>query len=78
MGIEIIGYNSVYYSKKTQSYFEESDDSLELDDEKISISGSEARKMFNNNKLPPSWYMRSEISKMILKSIKAKKNVFIK
>ena len=77
LGIEIIGYNAVNYSKKTQSYFEESDDSLELDDEKISISGTEARKMFNNNKLPPSWYMRPKISKMIMKSIKAKEPVFL-
>jgi ATP sulfurylase len=77
LGIEIIGYNSVYYSKKTQSHFEESDDSVELDDEKISISGSEARKMFKNNKLPPSWYMRPKISKMIMKSIKAKESVFL-
>jgi len=77
LGIEIIGYNSVYYSKKHQSYFEESTDSLELDDKKISISGSEAREMFNNNKLPPSWYMRPKISKMIMESIKAKEPVFL-
>ena len=77
MGIEIISYNSVYYSKKYQSYFEESVDSQESDDDKLSISGSEARKMFNNNKLPPSWYMRTKISNMIMESMKSKSRVFI-
>ena len=76
--IEIIKYNTVYYSKKHQSYLEELNEKLDLNNnDKMSISGTEARKMFSEHKAPPAWYMRPEISKMIIESIKAKENVFI-
>ncbi len=77
MGIEILRFNPVHYSKKDRAYFEQVGDSLEAEDEIISISGSEAREMFNNNKLPPSWYIRPKISKMILTSIKDGIPVFL-
>ena len=77
LGIEIIRFNSVVYSKKNKAYIEQFVDSIELETGNISISGSEAREMFNNNKLPPSWYMRTKISKMIMKSINKKEAVFL-
>jgi len=79
LGIEIIKYNTVYYSKKHRAYLEESNEKLlENNDDKMSISGTEARLMFNKLVAPPSWYMRPEISKMIIELIKAKKDVFVK
>ena len=77
LGIEILRFNPVYYSKKDRAYFEQVGDSFEAENENISISGSEAREMFNNKKLPPSWYIRPKISKMILASIKDGDPVFL-
>ncbi len=50
---------------------------MQIDNIKFSISGTEARQMLIEQKAPPSWYMRPEISKMLINSIKAKNNVFI-
>ena len=78
LGIEIIHYNSVYYSQKHQSYLEESKEDLNISkNDKISISGTEIRRMFLEKKVPPTWYMRSEISNMIVESIKAKEDIFV-
>ena len=76
--IKIIKYNTVYYSKKHQSYLEELNENLDINNnDKMSISGTEARNMLSEHKAPPEWYMRPEISKMIIESIKAKEDVFI-
>ena len=47
-------------------------------DEMMHISGTEARQMFLNSKYPPTWYMRKEISKIILNALKKNKRVFVK
>ena len=79
LGIEIIKYDTVFYSKKHLTYFQESNENVHVSNEdKLSISGTEARQMFHEQKAPPSWYMRPEISKMLIDSIKAKEDVFIK
>ena len=79
LGIEIIKYDTVFYSKKHLTYFEESNENVHVSNEdKLSISGTDARQMFHEQKAPPSWYMRPEISKMLIDSIKAKEDVFIK
>ena len=79
LGIEIIKYDTVFYSKKHLTYFEEFNENFHVNnDDKLSISGTEARQMLNEQKAPPSWYMRPEISKMLIDSIKAKEDVFIK
>lgn len=41
-----------------------------------SISGSEARSFINENKCPPSWLMREEMSEMILKGMKQGQRIF--
>ena len=79
LGIEIIKFGNVYYSKDQKQYFEETNEKLsENINGKMSISGTDARKMFNEKKAPPEWYMRPEISKMIIKSLEEKDEVFIK
>tara|TARA_Y100000590_G_scaffold469645_1_gene658862 strand:+ start:604 stop:2841 length:2238 start_codon:yes stop_codon:yes gene_type:complete len=76
-GMQIIKYNTVYYSKKNKTYIEEDEKLNVPNNDKLSISGSEARRMFNTEKMPPDWYMRPEISKMVIKSIKEKEDVFV-
>jgi len=78
LGIEIIKFDTVNYYKNQKRYFEETDEELNEDtDEKISISGSEAREMFEQRKVPPNWYMRSKISSMIIESLNAQEKVFV-
>jgi len=46
--------------------------------DKLFISGTEARNLFNNYKSPPEWFMRAEISNMIINALKHGKEVFVK
>ena len=46
--------------------------------DKLSISGTEARQMLKKCKRPPDWFMRTEISDMIIRSIKKGEEVFVK
>jgi len=79
LGIKIIKFNPVYYSKNNKSYCEENNKNpKEKKIEKMILSGTEARNMFNNKIVPPNWYMRRKISNMIMASIEAKEEVFLK
>lgn len=78
LGIEIIHFNTVYYSKSRDSYIEDDFTSTKDERDISSISGTEARKLFRDCIAPPSWYMRPEISEMIINSIKTGKEVFEK
>ena len=63
------------YSEDNDNYIKVSD----AENEKIkSISGTEARKMLKNGEIPPSWYMREEISNYVIDAIKNRKEVFVK
>ena len=77
LGIEIIKFNNVYYSKSHNKYIEQLDETNIDKHDKFEISGSEVREMFLDGQIPPKWYMRSKISKMIIDSIKSKKDVFV-
>jgi pyruvate kinase len=80
LGIKIIKFNEVFYSKKINSYVHENDHfprSDEKDKLRI-ISGSQARAMFLKGEAPPSWFMRPEISRMVLNALKNGKQVFEK
>ena len=79
LGIEIIQFNTVYYSKSQRKFVESNNSKISNDNiDKVSISGTEARQLLKNHKKPPSWYMRPEISEMIISSIKAGEEVFVK
>ena len=79
LGIEIIHFNTVYHSKSQKSFKEwESSAPSNDKDDVLSISGTEARQLLKNQIKPPSWFMRPEISKMIIDSIKDGEEVFVK
>ena len=79
LGIEIIKFNPVHYSKDQEDYFEETSKKPNKNiNGRMDISGTKARDMFNEQIIPPSWYMRPEISNMIIESLKAKEEVFVK
>ena len=72
LGIKIIRFDEVTYSKKYDKYGE----NLSADD-KMSISGRELRNKFLQNKIPPKWMMRKEISQMILDRIRNGEEIFV-
>ena len=47
------------------------------ENEKVRISGTEARGIFERGELPPSWFIRPEISQMILEAMKNGEQVFV-
>jgi sulfate adenylyltransferase len=80
LGMKIIKFNEVFYSKKINSYVHENDHFPRTDekDKLRIISGSQARAMFLKGEAPPSWFMRPEISRMVLNALKNGKQVFEK
>ena len=62
-------------------YSEEKEDYIKLSDSGKwsikSISGTKARRMLKNGEIPPTWYMRKEISNYVIDSIKNGKDVFV-
>jgi sulfate adenylyltransferase len=77
LGIKPIKFNNVCYSAKLKSYvYTKSDLSNPREKGILSISGTEAREMFKNGKVPPEWFMRPEISNMIVKAIQKGESVF--
>ena len=78
IGITPVRFNKVFYSERVGGHVHESDDEgAHREEEKMHISGTEARKMFLEGKMPPEWFMRPEISKMIIKMVKDGEEVFI-
>ena len=75
IGMKLIILDEFAYSKEKKSYINISKNG---NHDIETISGSDARKMFYDNKKPPNWYIREEISNFIIDRIKKGKEVFIK
>ena len=78
LGIKIVKFHEIFYSKKLQNYVHEngnSPDHEERDKLRI-ISGSQARAMFLKGERPPSWFMRPEISNIVLDAVNRGEQVF--
>ena len=74
LGITPLIFDEYIYSQKRNNYINRNS----LGKEKLnSISGTEARELFNNNQKPPSWYMRKEISSYIINALNSEKEVFV-
>lgn len=77
LGIKIVKFNEIFYSKKLNRYIQENGKSLDEESDKLSlISGSQARAMFLSGERPPDWFMRPEISDIVLVAIKNGEQVF--
>lgn len=77
LGIKPVKFNNVFYSKELNSHVHDDSGSPSVQGEKMSISGTQAREMLKKGEIPPEWFMRSEVSSLIVKAIKNKKKVFI-
>ncbi len=78
LGIKPIRFGKVFYSKKLSQYLHEPETDGHDEADKLHISGTEARKMFEQGDVPPDWFMRKEISGLISKAIKRGEEVFVK
>ena len=76
LGIEILTFNDVYFSKSKNDYIEKVNN-LDPDDV-MSISGTKAREILKSLQIPPTWFMRKEVSEMIINSIRNNEEVFVK
>ncbi|MDH3692422.1 MAG: sulfate adenylyltransferase, partial [Gammaproteobacteria bacterium] len=76
IGIKVVKFEEVFYSKSAKDYVHKTGDSYREED-RLAISGSTARQMFERKEAPPSWFMRPEISEMILQAINNGEQVFV-
>ena len=77
LGIIPVRFDKVFYSSKLQAHVHEADDSKHSEEEKMQISGTEARQMFQTGKQPPAWFMRPEIASIIMVAVERGEDVFV-
>jgi pyruvate kinase len=75
LGITPVRFDEVYFSQRANAYVVRTPDE-EMADE-LSISGTEARSMFLQGETPPGWFMRPEISQLIVNAIENGEEVFV-
>jgi ATP sulfurylase len=74
IGIKPIFYGEINYCNMCKQYLE---NCVHADAAISNISGTEARKMFQMGSVPPDWFMRPEISELVLEEIKLGLSVFV-
>ena len=77
LGIEPIKFGEVFYSELEERYIHDLDFIDHPDENKLHLSGTQARELFQKGKEPPEWFMRPEISRFILDKIKNGERVFV-
>lgn len=77
LGIIPIKFGNVFYSSEKKEYLHEEESFSYPENKKLHISGTQARELFRSGKTPPDWFMRKEISEIILERIKCGKKVFV-
>jgi len=74
-----VRFDQVFFSTRLKEHVHEPDgDVMHNEREKLHISGTQARVMFEQGELPPEWFMRPEISGMIAGAIQNGEDVFVK
>jgi len=78
LDIKPIRFDNIFYSPKKGEHLHELDFPQHPEEDKLLISGTQARKMFEQGELPPAWFMRPEIGKMIVDAVQKGEEVFVK
>lgn len=74
IGITPIFFNKMHYCKECKSYVDQcAHDAQHI----LDISGSEARAILRSGKIPPDWFMREDIAKLVLEELESGKEVFL-
>ncbi len=77
LGVKIIKFGTVFYSDLENKYIHEPEFIYHPEENKMNISGTEMREMLKRGISPPEWFMRPEISNIIIERIKTGKKVFV-
>jgi len=77
LGIELIKFDKVFYSDIEEKHIHEPDFISHPAENRQDISGTQAREMLKAGKRPPEWFMRPEISDMLIDMIKRGEKVFV-
>ena len=77
IGIKAVTFDHVFYSKKLEEHVHAREMNGHAAEDQLLISGTEARKMFEAGAAPPDWFMRPEISQIILDALKKGEEVFV-
>ena len=77
IGIKAVTFDHVFYSKKMAKHIHACDVTGFPAEDQLQISGTEARKMFEAGQAPPEWFMRPEISQIIIDAVKKGEEVFV-
>jgi sulfate adenylyltransferase len=79
LGIKIVKFNEIFYTKKLNKFVEGNGKFPYDGSDKLSIiSGSQARTIFLSGERPPGWFMRPDISNIVLDAVKNGEHVFEK
>jgi len=77
LGIFPVKFNKVFYSNLYNKHIHDAGQLNHPEENKMQISGTQAREMLQKMKNPPEWFMRPEISNLIIKKIKKGEKVFV-
>lgn len=77
-GIIPVRFDKVFYSKSLERHIHEPDEPDHSEEDKLHISGTQARKLFEAGEKPPGWFMREEIAEIVVEAIREGKEVFVK
>jgi sulfate adenylyltransferase len=77
LGIKAVKFGEVYFSRTQRQYVHTNNSNLILSEkDKLTISGSEARRMIQGGQKPPGWFMRPEIANILLGAVKNGEQLF--
>lgn len=74
IGIKPIFFNTMNYCRKCDRYVDHCGHDA---GDRLDISGTEGREMLKSARLPPEWFMRKDVSEVIIDAIKRGGEVFV-
>lgn len=73
LAVQPVFFDEVYYCRSCEAHVEHCQHGQT---NSLSISGTEARRLFNQGEMPPDWHMREPVSRMILEELRSGAQVF--
>jgi len=77
LGITPIKFGNIFYSDVEKKHMHEPEFMNYPEEHKMNISGTQSREMLLNGVPPPDWFMRPEISQIVIDKIKNGERVFV-
>ncbi|PIR93162.1 hypothetical protein COT99_02380, partial [Candidatus Falkowbacteria bacterium CG10_big_fil_rev_8_21_14_0_10_43_10] len=78
LGIRPVKFDKVFFSQKQNRHIHESESPEVPEEDKLHISGTQAREILEKGEYPPEWFMRPEIAKIIIDAVNNNEEVFVK